>query len=662
MNAIQDIYELSPMQQGMLFHTLYAPETGIYFEQRHCLLEGKLNPQAYKAAWQQVCDRYTVLRSDFHWQEADKPLQVVYDAVELPWHEENWQSISTDEQKRKLDAFLLADRIQGFQIEQAPRMRCALLQLNETQYRFVWSYHHLLMDGWCNAVLIRDVLAVYASGLTSGPTGQKTLPPTSLPPTRPYRDYIVWLQQQDETGAKAYWQKVLRDFDTPTPLGIDRLNVQTGEATEEKGSSDYLQKERFLSREFSADLQAVAQRSRLTLNTILQGAWATLLSRYSGLSDVLYGVTVSGRPPSLAGVESMVGLFINTVPLRVEVTETAELLPWLQALQQTQRDRETYSYSTLPTLQALTQVPSDRPLFESLLIFENYPVSIETATQDLTTDSAIGFSLRDAQGYEQTNYPLTLVVIPGESIQLSLRYDTQCISEAAATRLLSHLETILSSFVNQQSQQLSQINLLTGAEQQQLVEFSAGVSHKNFAGSVSQQFEAQVKQHASDIAIVFSKNEETLDEETLDEKKLDEKRPDEKQPDEKQLDKKSPTDQSLSYHQLNQRANQLAHALRQSGVEKGTRVGICLARSIDMVASLLAVLKLGGIYVPLDPHHPSDRLNYILTNAQAEVLISTTEIEELLFSELSISAPLRAEKLFIFCLDKQSEFIQAQPT
>ncbi|WP_299491399.1 condensation domain-containing protein, partial [Acaryochloris sp. IP29b_bin.137] len=365
MAQVLDIYELSPTQQGMLFHTLFAPDTGIYFEQRHCLLQGTLDCDAFMQAWQQVVDRYDVLRTDFHWQEADQPLQVVYDTVALPWIVEDWQALTPAQQAAKLEALLAQDRAQGFQLDQAPLMRCALLQLSPDLYRFIWSYHHLLMDGWCNGVLVKDVLAIYRS-IREDSTLQ-------LLPPKLYKDYIVWLQQQDQTQSENYWRQILSGFEAPTPLGIDR-------AAPLQGHSSFGEQQSQLTAALSADLQAFAQRSRLTLNTLFQGVWAIILSRYSGQSDVLFGITVSGRPPILAGIESMVGLFINTVPLRSHVPSDASLLQWLQELQQEQRDREAYGYSALTDLQSWSDIPSGSPLFESLLVFENYPVSIEAVT------------------------------------------------------------------------------------------------------------------------------------------------------------------------------------------------------------------------------------------------------------------------------------------
>ncbi|MEL7051987.1 MAG: amino acid adenylation domain-containing protein, partial [Cyanobacteria bacterium J06588_5] len=616
MSNIQDLYELSPTQQGMLFHTLYAPETGIYFEQRHCLLEGALDQRAFVQAWQQVVNRYDVLRSEFHWEETDKPLQAVYDTVELPWIIEDWQGLGSDQQNEKLNSFLVADRIKGFQLDQAPLMRCALFQLSEQQYRFVWSHHHLLMDGWCNGVLIKEVLTIYQS-LQGASLEGKAYP---LAPVRPYRDYISWLQQQDEAKAETYWSDALKGVESPTPLVIDRLPIDKHKQ-QIGATSDHSEQQVMLSAKLTKELQAFSQRSRLTLNTLLQGTWAIILSHYSGLNDLLFGVTVSGRPPELSGVESMVGLFINTVPLRAQLSETDMLLPWLQQLQQAQRDRETYSYSALTDIQTWSDLPSGLSLFESLLIFENYPVSIEAATQGLDT----GLSLRDKQGYEQTNYPLTLVVIPGDHMQLSLRYDAQRFSESAIARLLGHLQTVLESFIESPEQSLVQVPLLTPSEQEILHSFSQGEQCEVVADCVHQQIETRAAMGPEAIAITFTTGS-------------------------KKAANGSRLDSTLTYQQLNQSANKIAHGLVQKGVQKGTRVGLCLNRSVDMVASLLGILKVGASYIPLDPTHPAQRLSHIAEDANIELLITTADA----------ATALEIESLSTFYLDKEASLIDKQ--
>ncbi|MEM1366477.1 MAG: amino acid adenylation domain-containing protein, partial [Cyanobacteria bacterium P01_H01_bin.15] len=566
MAEIQDLYELSSTQQGLLFHTLYAPSSGIYFEQRHCLLTGELNRKAFREAWQQVVNRHTVLRSEFHWQETDQPLQIVYDAVELPWIEADWRNLDKAEQDAKLNDFLIQDRTQGFALDQAPLMRCALFRLDAKSYRFVWSYHHLLMDGWCNGILLKEMLTIYQS-LRQG--SRLTLPPAPL-----YRDYILWLQNQESFSSETFWRKALAGLSSPTLLPIIQ-NVSEQKSPEIKEQILKLSAEK---------IQDWAKTARLTLNTIFQGAWALLLSRYSTQDDVLFGITVSGRPTTLSNAESMVGLFINTVPLRSQISATQELLPWLQDLQQTQRDRECFGFNSLTDIQRWSELPTGTGLFDSLLVFENYPVSIESATNS----PELGIQLQDAQGYEQTNYPLTLVIIPGEEIALSLRYNAQRVTDETAQRLLAHLNQIVNSFVADKAQTLGEIEICTSTESTQLKAWGKGPVFDISSFPVHAQFEAQADKNPDAIAITFTTGTEVTE---------------------------------LSYQALNSRANQLAHYLRAQGIKSGSTVGICLDRSIEMVAALLAVLKAGATYIPLDPSYPAPRIAQIVDDSELELLI-----------------------------------------
>lgn len=559
MNNIEDIYELSPMQQGMLFHTLYSPGSGVYFEQRSCLLQGSLNVAAFQEAWQLVIERYTVLRTAFYWEEAGKPLQVVYKTVELPWIVKDWRNT---EQVARLEAFLLADKKQGFNLNEAPLMRCSLLRVREDAYCFVWSHHHLLMDGWCNAILLKEVLAFYEA-LIQGKTLSLLLP-------RPYRDYILWLQKQDFKQAQMYWTQCLRDFTTPTSISIKPSQVQ-----------EFYQEEKLkLLTSATNDLQAFAQQNRLTLNTIIQGAWTFLLSRYSGENDIIFGATVSGRPPILTGVDTIIGLFINTLPVRVKITPNTQLIPWLQQLQEQQLEREQYAYSSLVDIQGWSEVPRGVPLFESLVVFENYPISLETVLQAWNSI----LSISDGQGSEQTNYPLTLSVIPGSELSLHISYDQGCFDTDTINRMLEHLEIIVSTFASH-PQSLQDLPLLTPSDKQKLlVEWNNILQEPLPDKCIHQLFEEQAEKTPDAIAIIF--------------------------------------EEEITYYQLNQQANQLANHLKSIGVQPDELIGICLDRSIEMIVGLLAILKAGCAYVPLDPNYPKERLDYILQDTQVRFLLT----------------------------------------
>ena len=316
------------------------------------------------------------------------------------------------------------DRRQGFDLTRAP-LRLTLAWLGEGSYRFVWSHHHLLLDGWSLALVLKEVLVGYQALRTGGVA--------SLPASRPYREYIAWLQGQDLAAAEAYWRRELAGFRAPTPLGVDR--PAGGDRAEADGHGE----ERLrLTSAATAALQGWARRERLTLHTAVQGAWAVLLGRYSGQDDVVFGVTVSGRTAALSGVESMVGLFINTLPVRVRLSWREPAAAWLRGVQERQAEMRQHEHSPLVTVQAWSEVPRGRPLFESLLVFENYP-----ADRAMGSGAGLEVSAGEVEAWERTNYPLTVIVVPGDELELRAGYQQDRLEGDAVRRLLGHLQTLL---------------------------------------------------------------------------------------------------------------------------------------------------------------------------------------------------------------------------
>ncbi len=435
MNDIEDIYELSPMQQGILFHSLYEQSDGMYFHMLAWTLEGPLNVDAFKQAWHQVVARHAVLRTSFHWQELEKPLQVVHSTIELPWLNISWQGKTELEEKRS--AFIKADRSQGFELDEAPLMRCALIELGSDRYEFVWSLHHLLLDGWSMAIVLKEVFELYEA-IAVG----KDL---YLPPPLPFREYITWLQEQDLSQAKAYWQQTLQGFKMPT--------VMPGIQGPKNHQTHYQEQHFNLAASTTKALQSLARANGLTLSTILQGAWALLLSCYSGESDVVFGVTVSGRPPSLSRVESMVGVSINTLPMRVQLPDLSfptagELWPWLRKLQAQQVEQQQYSFMPLVEIQTLSEVPQG--MFESIVIFQNYPIDPVSTRQG---DLQIG----QIKGTGHTNYPLTVMASPGAELSVRIKYDGTRFHLKTISSIARDLQLVLEAIATNREPQIASL-------------------------------------------------------------------------------------------------------------------------------------------------------------------------------------------------------------
>lgn len=564
---IENIYPLSPTQQGILFHTLQAPEAGVYVVQSCYTFSQTLDIAAFRQAWQQVINLHPILRTSFHWQQYKEPFQVVHKSVTLPWQYYEWQSLEIEQQ---LADFLQADCKQGFDLSQPPLLRLTLIQIAKNTYHFVWSSHHLILDGWSTALVLQQVSLAYA-GLSD----------RSLA-TRPYADYINWLQQQDLSQAEMFWRKTLKGFTAPTPLKL-------------KKAANYSNHSLKLSKATTTALQSIARQHKLTLNTLLQGAWAILLARYSGEEDIVFGATSSGRPPTLIGSESMVGLFINTLPVRVQVSDKALLIPWLQQLQARQVEAQQYEYSPLVQVQTWSDVPRDLPLFESILVFENYPV--DAGLQQWATQMQV----HQIQSVESTNYAIALKA--GVSTELSL----EILSDRASTtiqRMLGHLQTLLEGIVANPSSAIASLPILTAVEQQQLLNWHNTQTNYPQDKCIQQLFENQAAQTPEAVAVVFA-------------------------------------EQYLTYQQLNSRANQLAHYLQKLNVGLEIPVAICLERSLEMVIGILAILKAGGTYVPIDPAFPQERLTAILTDVRAPVFLTQKQL-------LIKLAPINTK---VICLD-----------
>ncbi|HVR97663.1 MAG TPA: condensation domain-containing protein, partial [Thermoanaerobaculia bacterium] len=567
---VEDAYPLSPMQQGLLFHSLYAPDSGLYVAQVGCRLGG-LDVGAFQRAWQTLVDRHPILRTSFLWEGLEQPLQAVRRRVELSWDEADWRGLDETEREERLEAFLRADAARGFELGRAPLMRLALLRLDDDAYQFVWSHHHLLLDGWCTTLVFEELFALYEThrfGHSQQPFHR-----------RPYRDYIAWLRDQDLANAEAFWREMLRGFAAPTPLSIDR--PQDCEAS----AREYDTVEERLSPELTAGLESLARRHSLTLNTVLQGAWALLLSRYSGEVDVVFGATVSGRPAELAGVESMLGLFINTLPVRVRVSPSQEAAHYLKEIQAQQAEARQHDHSPLVEVQGWSEVPRGTPLFESILVFENYPVDELVRRQ---AGRALGI---DGLRMEiRNNLPLTLTVSPGRQLSLLVRYDCRRFGTPAIRRLQGHLATLLSGLVNEPAARLTDLPLLTAPERRMLMEWSAGEATAAPATCLHELFAQQVAAMPDAPAAVHG-------------------------------------DSQLSYAELDRRSNQLAQYLVKLGVGPEARVGLCMERSLDLLVALLATMKAGGAYVPLDPGNPPERLQTMLRDAEARVVLTQERLE-----------------------------------
>ncbi|GFJ83607.1 hypothetical protein Phou_077870 [Phytohabitans houttuyneae] len=557
---VEDIYPLTPMQSGMVFHSLVEGPSGAYVNQLQLRLGGITRPRALGEAWQRVVDRTPALRAQVAWDGLDEPVQVVRRGVSVPVTYLDWVSLTAADREAALGELLDADRAAGFDPAVAPLLRFTVATLGADEVLLVWSFHHVLLDGWSAAQVLDEVCAEYAA------------PDAARPARRPFREYLDWLARRDHAEAEAYWRGVLAGVEAPTALPFDRAAGRV----DGPGGSVRLE----LGQERTAALRATAQRHGLTLNTLVQGAWALMLSRFSGERDVVYGTTVSGRPAELPGVESMVGVFINTIPARVDTEPRQQVVAWLRGIQREQAEARRYDFVPLAQMRGYSDIPGAAPLFDSILVFENYPF-------DEAAIAAHGVRVLEARDLEPTNYPLTAVVYPGERLAVALDYDPARFDEPTVRRLADQVALALDEIATDPDRRLLDLPAAT-PEQRRLVlgEWNATARPARDV-SLCAPFDSWVRFTPGAPAVTCG-------------------------------------DQRLSYAELDARARALAGRLLALGVRPEDRVGVLLDRSVDLVVAVLAVIRAGAAYLPLDARAPLERLRLVLAEAGAGVLLTDT--------------------------------------
>jgi amino acid adenylation domain-containing protein len=572
-----DVYPLSPMQKGMVFHSVSAPGSDVYVEQLDSVLHGEFDLAAFRAAWETALQRHAPLRTAFAWAGLAEPLQVVGPRVRLPLETLDWRDLSAEDMPARLAVLRREERARGFDLARAPLMRLTLVRFQDDLHHLVWTWHHAILDAWSVPILLEEVFAAYAAS--------REARTAALAPVRPYRDFIAWQQALSKSAAEQFWRAQLDGISEPTPLGI-------GVDPSSDGDDGYSLELLDISDQEIAGWRAAARAHGVTLNTIVQGAWALLLSRYGGQRDVLFGTAVAGRPAELDGVETMVGLFINTLPVRIGVDPAAPLSAWLQALQLDQVAARRHEHSALADVQGWSGVPRGRPLFDSLLVVEDFP------SHQLGLSGG-GLRLGEIDFVERANIPLTVMLAVRERSVLGVGFDRNRFELAEMHRLLGHLHSLLSAIAHHGDRPLAELDHLAPDERRLLLDdWSRAPAPVADAcrlpdESISRLFEARVRRSPDAPAAVFHAVDGDI---------------------------------TLNYATLNARANQLARRLRGFGVGPEERVAICMEASPSRLVAVLAVLKAGGCYVPLDPGLPAALLEDLILDCDPRVVLSQFDV------------------------------------
>ncbi len=553
---IQAIYPLTPIQEGILFHVLESPRTGMYFNQFTCRIEGKLDLNRLERAWQAAFARHSALRTLFTWEKRDRPLQIVRSRVDVPVRKLDWQDKDSKAQTVALETFLQSDREEGFRLDVAPLSRITLIQLDAELVQVVWSFHHILLDGWSVRLVFDDVVGLYRSDTDASDAGDSEVT---------FESFVSWQRNRDKSREMQFWRERLDGFSAPTAPEI-RLR---GDGSDKKDGLPGQQTSLRLGEQLSTKLAAFARKRQVTLNAVIIAAWSILLSRYCDSPDVVFGTTVSGRGIDLDGVDRVVGLLINTLPVRMRFEQGLTISDLLRIAQQQQVEQQAFEHTSLAEIIQCAQVAGNTPLFETIVVFENLP------DDDPGASDALRISRK--RFIEFSNFPLALLVVPGSDLEVIVVHDESRYSRHAVQQLLHAFEYILAQIID--TNLVEQISATPGEERNRQIGAGTGatVIPKAALQSVVQLFEDQVEKVPDSTAIEAGSDVET-------------------------------------YASLNRKANRLARRLRSQYEVEQRPIVIYAERSVDAIVGMLAALKCRAVYVPMEVNDSGARLQKVVSD------------------------------------------------
>ncbi|WP_049575115.1 non-ribosomal peptide synthetase, partial [Streptomyces sp. SBT349] len=567
-SAVEAVLPLTPLQEGLLFHSLYDDRSvDLYTSQLAVDLEGRFDVDAFRTAAATVLRRHANLRTAFQHRTSAQPVQLVLREVAVPWTEHDLGGLDERRREAELERITEADRVSRFDLGRPPLLRFTLIRLGGERCRLLFTHHHILLDGWSIPLLLTELFTLYARGGADD---------GGLPPAPPFRDFLAWLAGRDRPAAEAAWARALDGLTGPLmvkPVPPDREAVLPARAVLD------------LSRSLTTALTHLARRHSLTLNTVVQGVWALLLSRLSGRRDVVFGTTVSGRPPELPGVENMVGLFLNTLPVRVRLDPAESLVGLLTRLQSEQTELLPHQHLGLGAIQ---QLSGGAELFDTVTVFESFPV-------DSSAEALPGTGLRilGSEGTDYSHFPAAFIALPGERLHLRLSYQPDLFSAEETAGLLDRARQLLELLAVEPDRLVGRIDLLGADERHRVVVTFNETAEDVTPGTLSGLFEAQADRAPGAPAVEYE-------------------------------------DTALTYAELDARANRLARVLAAHGVGPERVVALALPRSAEFVVSVLAIAKAGGAYLPVDVRYPRERIAYLLDDARPALVLTREDVAPLL--------------------------------
>jgi amino acid adenylation domain-containing protein/non-ribosomal peptide synthase protein (TIGR01720 family) len=565
--GVVDAYGLTAMQEGMLYHTLADRGSGVYVNQIVTPVSGDLDASVLRSAWDVVVARHDTLRTAYVWDGLDEPLQVVHEAVDHPWEHVDLAHVAPGDRGEQVDRVLTSDRERGFDVAVAPLSRMLLIRTGEREWQWVWSFHHLIADGWSAQILLDEVIATYRASAE----GRRL----ELPEQPPYRNFVAHYLARDTEAERTYWTQRLAGFAETLDLVVPGLPPA-------EGASGYRTQYRRLDRALTDDLVTLARSHHVTLNTVFVAIWALIVSRWAGTKDVVFGTTVAGRPASLEGAEQATGLFINTLPTRVRLPPAQRLGEWLNDIQRGQLDDRRFELASLADIQRWSDVPGGDALFESILVFENYPPLVDRRLGD-------SINLGQAHHIEQSNYPLAVLVIPGDQLTVGMVHDLSRLSEPAVESLLDQVGAVARAFVANPYGTVSEFSVVDHAHEARIAAISRGPELTVDNQTVVDMISEVATRWPDRRAVTFA-------------------------------------GRHLTYAELDQASSRLARLLVRRGVERGAAVGVHLPRSLDLLVAILGILKAAAAYVPLDPAYPRPHLMGLIDDTAIMTIVTDSDL------------------------------------
>ncbi|WP_094699982.1 non-ribosomal peptide synthetase [Brevibacillus laterosporus] len=564
---VTKIYPLTPLQEGILFHSIVHNDSGAYFQSLTFSIEGNVDIDIFLKSVNVLIERHDILRTAFVYEKVKKPMQLVLKKRELTSiHFEDISSLS--EQEVYVQGYLKKDKTRGFHLAKEVLIRIAIFQTSTECYKVVWSYHHLIMDGWSLGIMFNEFLQIYDSFAF-----HKKL---KLEPVHSYQQFIQWLEKQDNEQAKEYWEGYLKGYDqlAMVPSLINKMNVNGYEAKEAEFEINF---------EKTQQLNKVARQNNATLSTVWEAIWGLVLQRYNNVDDVVFGSVVSGRNAEVAGINQMVGLFINTVPVRIRTDRVETFAQLVQMAQESSTKAKMYDFFPLYEMPVGTKM--SQGLIDHVSIFQKSPIDMNESSNDSGT-RGLGQTITHVELLEQTNYDFSIMVITGESLIIRMGYNSKIHSYQYIKRIFGHIQELIEQIIANPEIKLSQLKITTLAEEIELLEqFNDTRLLYDRSKTIHELIAIQAKKTPDQIAVVCEGAQ-------------------------------------LTYRELDEQAKRVASCLIDKGVSPNTIVGLMTERSLEMMIGLLAILKAGGAYLPIDPTYPEERVKYMLIDSGAKLVLT----------------------------------------